>query len=197
MSIIKLEKDETVNEKLYNDTGESLNNKNIDSAENKKERRRIIKNLIVFCISFLLQFSSSNGLSNLQSSLNSVKNLGIISLLTSSLSFSLTCLFLPALLNKYGNYKWPIVASHVAISSFVVANFFPSYFTFIPSSLFSGMANAVLWTYQGSFIVELATEYVAVSNLKLENVLLKFFGLFVIIFQISNLDKIINTLGIK
>ena len=59
------------------------------------------------------------------------------------------------------------------------------------------MANAVLWTYQGSFIVELATEYVAVSNLKLENVLLKFFGLFVIIFQISNLDKIINTLGIK
>jgi hypothetical protein len=180
MGKVKLEKEENLNEKLN-----SLDNISTkDILINKK--RKILKNLIFYCLSYLFQFAAYNGLANLQTSLNSNDNLGIKSMITISLTFALTCLYLPSIFNKILNgFKWPIFISHIFLCLFVVANFYPTNYTLIPVSIFGGAAMGLLWTYQGSFIAELANQYVLVSKYKIDDVLIKFFGIFGLIFQFS------------
>ena len=189
MGKITLEKDETDIQKL--NATPSFDDADTQKT-NKSKRRRILRNLVFYCLSYLLQFASHNGLLNLQSSLNSDKNLGVHAMITSTLAFAATCLYLPSLLNKYAGYKWPLVGCHVLICSFVLANFMPNYWTFLPTAALTGASMGVLWTYQGSFIVELATQYVSISKTSIDTVLLKFFGIFGVIFQFSKTKPNIN-----
>ena len=117
-----------------------------------------LKNLFFFSLSYLFQFAAYNGLTNLQTSINSSDNLGLNSMITISLSFSLTCLYLPPLFYKWMNgFKWPLVISHAFLSVFVLANFYPSNYTLIPASILGGAAMGLLWTYQGNYIIYLYT----------------------------------------
>lgn len=161
------------------------------SADNRKlssAKYRIYKNVIVVAFSYLLQFSATNGLNSLQSSLNSHENLGVYSLLTMSVSFLISCLFVPMFLCRLIGYKWSLVLSqHVALF-FIVSNYFPSFYTLLPASVLYGAALSVLWTLQGSFIVHMSNEYGVVCaerQLHHEKIMFKFFGIFMIIFQLS------------
>ena len=114
--------------------------------------------MFFFSLSYLFQFAAYNGLTNLQTSINSSDNLGLNSMITISLSFSLTCLYLPPLFYKWMNgFKWPLVISHAFLSVFVLANFYPSNYTLIPASILGGAAMGLLWTYQGNYIIYLYT----------------------------------------
>lgn len=115
----------------------------------KSIKRKIIKDLIVFSISFLLCFSSFNGISNLQSALNG--KMGVFGLSVSSAAFLVVCLFLPPILNKYFNYKWPLIGCQLFLALFTAANLYPRYWTLLPVSILSGASQSVLWTFQGSF----------------------------------------------
>ena len=154
-------------------------------AYRKNQGRRIKKNLIIFCSSLLLEYSVLNAMSNLQSSLNSEKNLGVYCLFASWVANALSCLFLPTLMLKHIGYKWTIVICQSCISVFILANIRASIYTLLPAAILVGMANGILWTYQGSYISFLANEFAEVTKLKLERVLLKFFGIFMMIFQLS------------
>ena len=154
-------------------------------------KRRIYKNVIVVSLSYLLQFSAFNGLNSLQSSLNSHGNLGVYTLLTISISFLLNCLFVPLFLCRLMGFKWSLVLSQLTVIGYVIANYFPSWFTLIPSAAIYGAALSVLWTLQGSFIVHMSNEYAVVCayrQLHHENIMFKFFGIFMIIFQLSKRD---------
>ncbi|CAF0869436.1 unnamed protein product [Brachionus calyciflorus] len=169
--------------RLPNDTSESevLNEPNV---ENKAKKRKVIKNLIVFSISYLLQFSAAAGLNNLQSSLNSYQNLGVTALLTASLTFTLTCLFLPNIMLRFMGFKWPLILTQSFISLFILANFKATFWTLIPMSILFGIALGSLWTYQGTFVAHLAHDYNKYSAVKNENILVKFFGIFFLLFQL-------------
>lgn len=153
------------------------------------EKFRIYKNVFVFSFSYLFQFSAINGLNNLQSSLNSHENLGIYGLLTSSLAFLFSCLFVPLFLVRILGFKWSLVLSqHIALF-YIIANYFPSFYTIIPISIVYGAALSVLWTLMGSFIVHMSNEYGVVcahKQLHHENIMFKFFGIFMIVFQLSS-----------
>lgn len=156
-------------------------------------KNQIIKNLVVFSLSFLLQFSAANGLFNLQSSLNSAQNLGVTSLLVASLSFTASCLFLPNILYRYGNFKWPLIFCESSIAFYIMANYYPRFYTLIPVSVFYGLSMGTLWTFQGSLVSFLAAEYSKHSSQKIDQILVKFFGVFFIIFQISK-KKILKSI---
>ena len=160
-----------------------------ESAEERayrlRQERRLKKNLIIFCCSLLLEYSVLNAMSNLQSSLNSEKNLGVYSLFASWIANALSCLFLPTALLKHVGYKWTIVICQSCISLFILANIRASIYTLLPSAIMVGTANGILWTYQGSYISFLASEFAIVNKTKLERVLVKFFGTFMMIFQLS------------
>lgn len=126
---------------------------------------------------------SSSGINNLQSSLNGI--LGITSLVVLTLSFTLTCLFVPLLMSKYIGYKWSLILSQIGQFLYIIANFAPSYWTLMPSSFIVGISNAVLWTFQGSFIAELEHDYSKTSSKSSETNLIKFYGVFMILYQLN------------
>ena len=47
----------------------------------------------------------------------------------------------------------------------------------------------VLWTYQGSLISLLAGKYAAVTKQNLEGVLAQFFGIFMVVYQLSKMTE--------
>jgi hypothetical protein len=152
LDILYLAKSKMSISKLNNIDEEQSQPLNIDEKKppiNRKSiKRKIIKDLIVFSISFLLCFSSTNGISNLQSALNG--KMGVLALSVSSGAFLVVCLFLPPILNKYFNYKWPIIGSQICLALFTAANLYPRYWTLLPISLLTGASNSVLWTFQGN-----------------------------------------------
>ena len=120
-----------------------------DRAYRLDQERRLKKNLIIFCCSLLLEYSVLNAMSNLQSSLNSEKNLGIYCLFASWIANALSCLFLPTALLKHIGYKWTIVICQSCITLFILANIRASIYTLLPTAIMVGTANGILWTYQG------------------------------------------------
>lgn len=159
-----------------------------------KVKRSCLKNLVVFSIAYLLQFSAANGLSNLQSSLNSKDNLGVTSLVVGSVSFTATCLFLPNIMLKLAGFKWPLVICNALVSCFICANYNANFVGLLSASVLLGIALGALWTYQGTFIAHLAHEYNKNSESKNPNILVKFFGIFFILFQLSNYTFLLNKL---
>lgn len=164
------------------------------SIEDKSvQKKTIYKNLLAVSFSYLFHCSAYNGLNNLQSSLNSHENLGVYTLLCSSLSFLLSCLFVPILSCKLLGFKWSFVLCECVTLLYVVANYFPSFYTLVPAASAFGIALSTLWTLQGTFIVHLSNEYASILSKKdkhLEKIMFKFFGIFMIIFQISKLSSI-------
>jgi hypothetical protein len=103
----------------------TLKEDNIALEKRKLTKRKLIKDLVIFSLSFLMCFGPANAISNLQSSLHG--SLGVLALSVSSFSFLGVCLFLPPILNKYFNYKWPLVASQFCVALLTAANLYPRY----------------------------------------------------------------------
>ena len=160
------------------DSSTDLNNR-------KLVKRRILRNLLVFSFSYLLQFMAINALSNLQSTINA--ELGVYTLTLGAISFALSCLIFPAILAKYGGFKWPLIICECFMTLFVLANYYPRYWTMLPAAILLGVSNSVLWTFQGSLISHLAAEYTSLSKRKSDNVLIRFFGFFYIIYQLNQI----------
>ena len=66
----------------------------------KSEQRRVLWNVIVVSVAFMIHFTAFMGTSNLQSSVNAAQGLGTMSLMLTYVFMSLSSVFLPALLIK-------------------------------------------------------------------------------------------------
>lgn len=160
----------------------------LGSSDEWAQKKRIYKNLLVVAFSYLFFFSAANGLNNLQSSLNSHGNLGVYTLLCSSVSFLAACLFVPVLFCRLFGFKWSLIICQTTCIVYIAANYYPSIYTLVPAGIAFGAALSVVWTLQGSFIVHISNEYYAISSDKkhTEKIMFKFFGIFMIVFQLSN-----------
>jgi hypothetical protein len=182
-SVLREAIDQTDEKVALNETNTQTNIKNL-YEHNRATKRNILKNLVIFCLSYLCQFSALNALSNLQTSLHGT--LGIASLLSISVAFTVFCLFLPTLSKEYIGYKSSLICSNICISFFILANFYPAVWSLIPASVLVGAGNTIHWTFYGTFISFLASKYSQVSKQKTEHILMRFFGIFIVIFQLSN-----------
>ena len=118
--------------------------KNAESATNINQpssNMRIMKNVLVVSLAFLLLFTSFQSLQNLQSSLNKDANLGLISLIIIYASLILSCMFVPpAMIGRLG-CKWTLVISMACYSAFTAANYYPRWYTLGFTSVLLGKAN--------------------------------------------------------
>ena len=69
-------------------------------------------------------------------------SLGTYVMVICTLSFVLSCLFLPSLMSKYIGYKWSLIISQMVFFCYILANFLPYSFTLLPIGFFMGLANA-------------------------------------------------------
>ena len=109
-----------------------------ESNEHLKGKRCIIKNVCVLGIGFLLTFTAYGSLEKLQSSLYSDERLGLVSLIVIYTAFGLSCLFVPTILiNKLG-CKYSLMLAMGGVVTFTIANFYPRYWTLLPTSAITG-----------------------------------------------------------
>jgi len=121
--------------------------------------KRIWKNLLVLASVFLLSFTAFGAIQNLQSTLNSEAGLGVVSLSCVYASMVLSCLYAPFFIHKVGSCKWTIVVCFFGHILYTGSNFYPSWYTLMPSSIMFGAISGPLWTAKITYLTSSAVEY--------------------------------------
>ncbi|XP_076370742.1 protein unc-93 homolog A-like [Tachypleus tridentatus] len=156
---------------------------NLEDHEKHKRKIKIIKNLLIISFGFLLLFTAFQSLSNLQSSVNSVEGLGTASLSVIYGALVISCMFVPTFMIKSLGLKYTLIASILMYSTYFAANFYAQWYTLIPTSIILGLGGAPLWTAKCAYLTETAGQYAAITGKTVDNIVVRFFGVFFMIFQ--------------
>lgn len=144
------------------------------------------KNLVFLCISFILLFSVFRAIQNLQTSINDQKYLGITAMSCIHGAMFLTCLWAPTFINLM-SAKWAIVCGMFSFLTWTGANFYPRFYTLIPTAVFSGWGQGILWTAEASYILKLAFDSSRFTKEGIDTEVVRFNGFFLAGFQTTHI----------
>ena len=126
----------------------------------KKEKRRIYKNLILISFAFLLLFTAFGTTGSLQSSINDVDGLGTASLAVLYAALVLSCMFVPSIMIEKMTVKWALVVSVFCYSSYIASQFYPEFYTLLPTAVVLGLGAAPMWSAKCTYLTQVAHRYV-------------------------------------
>ncbi|CAF4932683.1 unnamed protein product [Pieris macdunnoughi] len=149
------------------------------------ETKRIVKNVVIISLAFMVHFTAYGGAANLQSSINAEEGLGMSSLAAVYAGFILSNIFLPTAVIKWIGTKWAISLSFVAYMPFIAAQLWPSFYTMIPAGLCVGLGGGPLWCAKSTYLSVVSEVHSKLSNITAEALLTRFLGLFFMIFQLN------------
>ncbi|CAH1121756.1 unnamed protein product [Ceutorhynchus assimilis] len=149
------------------------------------EQWRIWKNVLVIGFAFMIHFTAFWGASNLQSSINSEAALGTFTLAAIYGSLILSNIFLPVIVIRWLGAKWTISLAFVAYMPFIMAQFYPKFYTMIPAGLAVGFGGGPLWCAKCTFLTILSEAYSQVTGIGADIVVTRFFGVFFMFYQFS------------
>ncbi|XP_039251352.2 protein unc-93 homolog A-like [Styela clava] len=171
----------TSNRRVYDEVSLS------DHDAVRKEKFNIMKNILLICLSFLLNFTAFAGISNLQSSLNPDEGLGTGSLSIIYGSLIVSAMFTPTFIIRHIGCKWTIFGSILGYTCYSLANFYPSWGTLVPASIILGFSGAPLWSAKCTYLTTVAKRYARLTNESVDAVVNRFFGIFFLIFQMNQI----------
>ena len=140
------------------------------------------KNLVGLGMSFLLVFSAFLSLRNLQSSINSEGGLGLVTLSILYLFYALAGFVTPGIIRLLGT-KYSLLGGFVCHLLYVVANYYPSWYTLIPASVLLGFASAPIWAAENAHLVKIAVVAAPALGLNQEHLISYLVGIFFTFFQ--------------
>ena len=112
-------------------------------------------------------------------------------------SLILSCMFLPSLLISRLTVKWSMVACIFCYSTYIAGQFYPEFYTLIPTALLVGLGAAPMWSAQCTYFTHVAHKFAALDGADAAPVVGKFFGIFFFFFQCNSvIGNIISTSGI-
>ncbi|XP_048507028.1 UNC93-like protein isoform X2 [Athalia rosae] len=149
------------------------------------ERWRIMRNILMIGFAFMVHFTAFMGASNLQSSVNADQSLGTFSLASIYGSLILSNIFLPVLMISWLGCKWTISLTFISYMPFIAAQFYPKFFTMIPAGFAVGLGGGPLWCAKCTYLTVVAEAYASVSDLSADVLVTRFFGLFFMFYQMS------------
>ena len=142
-----------------------------------------------------------------------VNNLGTWANTAVYASLILSCCFMPSFLIKLLKVKWTLVVSILCYSSNIAAQFYPEFYTLLPTAFILGMGAAPLWSAKCTyltqvflltteqahlplFLSQIAHRLAAIENIDPEPVVVKFFGIFFFFFQCNSIvGNVLSTTG--
>uniref|UniRef100_A0A1B0ETI9 Uncharacterized protein n=2 Tax=Lutzomyia longipalpis TaxID=7200 RepID=A0A1B0ETI9_LUTLO len=148
-----------------------------DSA-NDVGKWRILKNIAIISVAFLLQFTAFQGTGNLQSSINADGGLGTMSLSAVFGAIIISCIFIPTLAIKKLTTKWTLCCSMLCYVPYLAAQFYPRIYTLIPAGCLAGLGAAPMWASQSTYLAQVAHVYARITNQSIEAIIVRFFGIF-------------------
>jgi len=162
--------------------------------EIRAEKKIIYKNVLLISLSFLLLFVAFESMSKLQSSINVVNNLGTWANAAVYASLILSCMFMPSILIKKLKVKWTLVVCIFSYSTYIAAQFYPEFYTLLPTAFILGMGAAPMWSAKCTYLTQVAHRFAGLDGVDAEPVVVKFFGIFFFFFQCNSIiGNIIST----
>ena len=143
------------------------------------------KNLVGVGMSFLLVFSAFLSLQSLQSSINSEGGLGLATLSILYLFFTLAGFVTPGIIRLLGT-KYSLVGGFVCLLLYVVANYYPSWYTLVPASVL-GFAFGPIWAAGNAHLVKIAVVAAPALGLNQDHLISYLVGIFFMFFQGSQI----------
>ncbi|XP_073483721.1 protein unc-93 homolog A isoform X2 [Aquarana catesbeiana] len=146
---------------------------------------KYLKNVLVVSFGFLLLFTAFGGLQSLQSSLNADEGLGVASLSIIYGALILSSMFVPPIVIQKIGCKWTIVVSMCCYITYSLGNFYPSWYTLVPTSVILGFGGAPLWAAKCTYLTISGNRYAKSAEKEGKDIVNQYFGLFFLIFQSS------------
>ena len=151
-----------------------------DYKESVQRKRALLLNLTWICLVWVFTFTAYSGLQNLEASL--VPDIGVYSLAAITGGGLISCIVAPAVI-EYIGAKGALIASWICLAIFVGANYYPKPYVLLPGAAIEGISTGLMWTAQGAFVTTIAMEYSTIIQDSLDAVLSRFFGIFCMAFQ--------------
>lgn len=166
------------------------------------EKWRVLRNVTLISAAFMVLFTAFFGAANLQSSVNPTGGLGTVSLTGVYAALIVSNLFLPSIVIKRLGCKWTVVMGMVLFTPYAVAQMAASWATLVPTALLAGAAGAPMWCAKCSYLNAAAGAYSAVTGSPRDLVMVRFFGLFYVLFPLGHVwgnlitSEVLSTNGV-
>ena len=83
-----------------------------------------------------------------------VNNLGTWANACVYASLILSCMFMPSILIKYLKVKWTLVICIFCYSTYIAAQFYPEFYTLLPTAFILGMGAAPMWSAKCTYLTQ-------------------------------------------
>ena len=149
-----------------------------------KTRRWAYRNVYGLSIAFVVFYSAFIGLQNLQSSINSIQGLGLVTLSLVYGMFILSGFITPGFLKLFGT-KYSLLFGCICHLIYNLSNYYPSWYTLVPASILIGFTADPIWAAANSHVAQVAITAAQSLGKKQDYLITKFTGIFFFFFQFS------------
>ncbi|ELU11750.1 hypothetical protein CAPTEDRAFT_23613, partial [Capitella teleta] len=153
----------------------------LTTAEMNSRKSVIIRRIIAVSASFIFLIAAMQGLAVLQSSLN--QEIGVWGLCANFAAVVISCLFFSTYLVQRLGCKWAMVLGMACMTTWMLANLYPSWGTIIPGSIIMGAGWAPLWTAQCTLFTISGVELAKLTKQMPDQIIARGFGFFFMAFM--------------
>lgn len=161
-----------------------------------KEKWRILKNIAMISLAFMVQFTAFQGTANLQSSINAAEGLGTVSLSAIYAALVVSCIFIPTFLIKRLTVKWTLCLSLLCYAPYIGSQFYPRFYTLVPAGVLLGLGAAPMWAAKATYLTQVGGIYAKLTDQPVDGIIVRFFGFFFLAWQTAELwGNLVSSLG--
>nr|CAD7414025.1 unnamed protein product [Timema cristinae] len=158
-----------------------------DRPIQRREKRRILVNLVVLSVSFMIHYSAVNGILQLQSTINASESLGTAALTSNFAGFLFSSVFGSTTLLHWLGCKWTVVACYLAFVPYFFSQIYPELSSMVLTALLLGLASGPLACAQGTYLSVLSEVYSELTGLNSGVVTMQFFTVFYMLYNSSQI----------
>ncbi|CAL1289355.1 unnamed protein product [Larinioides sclopetarius] len=134
------------------------------NVNERSSKLRIIKNITILSIAFLLLYTAYNGLTMLQSTMNKIQGIGTAGQAVLYISYGISSLLISSYAIKKLGIKTAQILGMFFYLPYIAANFYPAWITIIPSAILLGIGSTLNWGSQCTYFNECAVLYNRIVN---------------------------------
>ena len=170
----------------YSFLSDRMESATAEDVRSKGLARAAYKNVFGLSISNMLVFCAFQGLQGLQSSINSANGLGLISLAILYVFFVITGVVTPIIVKILGT-KYALMGAMVCHFIYVASNYYPDWYTLIPSSVLLGFASAPIGAAASVHLIDIAVKTAPALKETQQNLIGQFTAIQFLFFPLSQI----------
>ena len=120
----------------------------------------------------------------LQSSFNAAQGLGLSALVIHYGCFIFSGILASSVIKVFGT-KYTVLLAYCLMSTYILANYYPQWYTLLPASVISGLAEGPLFASLNVHITTVAIRYAPDLNENSDNLIALFTGIFTLFYKLA------------